>query len=567
MEEIKLLSQLLFPQQFFDNRFNKKLRPSISLIPLKHSIKNSQNNKPMRQISFFILMAGLALFSCSPAPKQVVDEDVKINQQIDSLLGQMTLEEKVSLLHGNSKFTTAAIERLGIPEWHLSDGPHGVREEINRDSWGPAGWTNDSSSYFPTGTALAATWNPELAKQEGIALGEEARFRGKDVLLGPGINIHRTPLCGRNFEYMSEDPYLISQMCVPVIQGIQSRDVAACIKHYIANNQEIDRGTVDVEMSDRAFHEIYLPGFKAAVEQGGVYTLMGAYNKFRGDWCCESHFLMTDILRHDLGFKGVAMSDWAAVHNTVKTANAGLDLEMGTDSAYNRYYFADKLIDAVKKGEVSEATVDQKVKNILRVMLKTKVIGPDKDQRAKGSFVTPEHQQAAYKVASESIVLLKNDDQLLPIHTDKTKTIAVIGDNADRKQAHGGFSSAIKAKYEITPLQGLKNKIGDQVKLKVAMGYEKNSKLEGKGLVFDVDKAKDKKLLDEAVKVAQSSDIAIIFGGLNHDYDTESYDRPNMQLPYNQEKLILAVAAANPNTILGSVCRITTRFEPCQRKS
>lgn len=551
MEEIKPLFRLNLLLQFLDNHFIKKMQPSISLIPLKNSIKNSQNNKPMRKISYLILIAMLALFSCKPAPKQVVNEDVKIEQEVDSLLGKMTLKEKVSLLHGNSKFTTAAIERLGIPEWHLSDGPHGVREEIKRDSWEPAGWTNDSSSYFPTGTALAATWNPELAHEEGVALGEEARYRGKDVLLGPGINIHRTPLCGRNFEYMSEDPYLISQMCVPVIQGIQSRDVAACIKHYIANNQEIDRGTVDVEMSDRAFHEIYLPGFKAAVEKGGVYTLMGAYNKFHGDWCCENHFLMTDILRDELGFKGVAMSDWAAVHNTVKTANAGLDLEMGTDSAYNRYYFADKLIDAVNKGEVTEATVDQKVKHILGVMLKTKVIGPDKDKRAKGSFVTPEHKKAAYNVASESIVLLKNDDQVLPVHVENFKSIAVIGDNATRKHAAGGFSSGLKAKYEITPLAGLQNKVGDQIKLNVAQGYEKNSELKyDKGLVFDVDKAKDKKLLNEAVKAAKSSDVAIIFGGLNHDYDTEAFDRPDMELPYSQEKLILAVAAANPNTIL-----------------
>ena len=505
----------------------------------------------MRKISLFILVSVLALFSCKQAPKPAIDPDARLEQTADSLLKQMTLAEKVSLIHGNSKFTTAAIERLGIPEWHLSDGPHGVREEIKRDSWDPAGWTTDSSSYFPTGTALAATWDPDLGKLEGAALGEEARYRGKDVLLGPGINIHRDPLCGRNFEYMSEDPYLISQMCPPLIQGIQSRDVAACVKHYIANNQEIDRGTVDAEISNRALHEIYLPGFKAAVQKGGVYTLMGAYNKFRGDWCCESHFLMTDILRDELGFKGVAMSDWAAVHNTVKTANAGLDLEMGTDSAYNRYYFADKLIDAMKKGEVSEATVDQKVKYILRIMLKTKVIGPDKDKRAKGSFVTPEHQQTAYKVASEAIVLLKNDNQVLPIHPEKIKTIAVIGDNATRKHAAGGFSSGLKAKYEITPLQGLKNKIGDQAKLKVALGYEKNSRLDyEKGLVFDVDKAKDQKLLNEAVKLAKSSDVAIIFGGQNHDYDTEAFDRPDMELPYNQEKLILAVAAANPNTIL-----------------
>lgn len=504
----------------------------------------------MYKITFHLLLVILTMFSCKQVRVQVKNEDAQLEKRVDSLLNQMTLEEKVSMLHGNSKFTTAAVERLGIPEWHLSDGPHGVREEMKRDSSELTAWTSDSASYFPTGTALAATWNPNLAKQEGIALGEEARYRGKDVLLGPGINIQREPLCGRNFEYMSEDPFLISQMCIPFIQGIQSRDVAACVKHYIANNQEINRTTVNIEMSDRAMHEIYLPGFKAAVEKGGVYTLMGAYNKFRNDWCCESYFLLTAILRNKLGFKGVTISDWAAVHNTVKTANSGLDLEMGTAKAYKDYYFADKLVDAVEKEEVAEETVDQKVKNILRIMLKTKVIGPNKDKRAKGSFVTPEHQQTAYNVARESIVLLKNDNQLLPIHPEKVKTIAVIGDNAYRKHAHGGVSSAIKAKYEITPLQGLKNRIGKQVELQTALGYEKKPRTDKKGMTYHNDKAKDQKIINDAVRLAKSSDVAIIFGGLNHDFDTEERDRPNMKLPYNQENLILAVAASNPNTIL-----------------
>lgn len=501
----------------------------------------------MRHLVYVLLLL-TGFIGCKSSGKTLNEDEAKIESQIEKLVNQMTLEEKVGMLHGNSKFTSAGVERLGIPEWHLSDGPHGVREEIKRDSWDAAGWTNDSCTYFPTGTALAATWNPDLAMKSGKALGEEARWRGKDILLGPGINIMRTPLNGRNFEYMGEDPYLVSQMCVPLIQGMQSEDVAACIKHYLANNQETNRGTVDVLMSNRALHEIYLPGFKAAVQQGNVYTLMGAYNKFRGEWCCENKFLMTDILRNELGFKGVSMSDWAAVHSTVETANAGLDLEMGTDSAYNRYYFADKLIDAVKKGQVKESVIDEKVGNILRVMIETKVLG---ENRKKGAFNTPEHSEAAYNVAKESVVLLKNDRQMLPIQPEKIKTIAVIGDNATRKHAAGGNSSGLKARYEITPLIGLQNRLGKSVKINVAQGYEKQSQIFwDKGLVIKEDKAIQKKLAAEAIEVAKKSDVVLIFAGINHDYDTESSDKPDMELPYGQEQMIMDVAKANPNTIV-----------------
>ncbi len=501
----------------------------------------------MKRISFFtIILSGL--IACTSQPKQANDPDARDQAKIDSLISQMTLDEKIGMLHGNSKFTSAGVERLGIPELHMSDGPHGVREEISRDSWAAAGWTNDSCTYFPTGTALAATWNPELAKQGGTALGEEARWRGKDVLLGPGINIMRTPLNGRNFEYMGEDPYLVSQMCVPLIQGIQSGDVAACIKHYLGNNQETDRGTVNVEMSERALREIYLPGFKAAVEKGGVYTVMGAYNKFRGLWCCENPYLMTDILREEMNFKGLVMSDWAAVHTTTESAQAGLDLEMGTDSAYNRYYFADKLLKAVQEGKVSEEVINEKVRHILWVMLKTKTMD---SLRAKGSFTTPEHSQAAYNVAKESIVLLKNDNQLLPIHLENVKTIAVIGDNATRKHAAGGNSSGLKTKYEITQLAGLQNRLGNSVTLNVVQGYAKESELTwDKGLIVKEDKARQAKLRKEAVQVAAKSDVAIVFAGINHDYDVEGYDRPDMNLPYGQEELIQEVAKVNPRTIV-----------------
>jgi len=495
---------------------------------------------------FYFAFISLIFFSCINNIKDRNGYDPKIDSQIDSLVSRMTLQEKIGMIHCNSKFTSAGVKRLNIPEWHMSDGPNGIREEISRDSWAPAGWTNDSSSYFPTGAALAATWNPDLAYQEGEALGEEARWRGKDVLFGPGINIQRTPLCGRNFEYMSEDPLLISKICVPLIKGIQSKDVAACVKHYIANNQEVNRSKVDVEMSERALHEIYLPGFKAAVEKGGVYAIMGAYNKFRGTWCCENEYLLKNILRDECGFKGVVLSDYGAVHS-IESAVAGLDMENGTNKPYDKYYFADPLLKAVQEGKISEKLINEKVRHVLWVMMKTHVIG---GQRVRGSFVTPEHFRTAYRVAKEAIVLLKNDNKLLPIHSEKIKSIAVIGDNATRKHAHGGNSSGVKAKYEITPLAGLMNRLGHKLTLNIAQGYVKNSEISKDRLVFHRNKKEEEQLRKEAVRKASLSDIAIIFSGLNHDFDTEGYDRLDMELPYDQEKLIQDVVKANPNTIV-----------------
>jgi beta-glucosidase len=470
--------------------------------------------------------------------------------RISALVHQMTLPEKVSLLHGDAKFYVSGIKRLGIPEWALSDGPHGVRAEIDRDDWGYAGWTNDSATCFPPGTALAATWNPNLAYERGIVLGEEARYRKKDILLGPGINIIRSPLCGRNFEYMSEDPFLISKMAVAYIKALQSKDVAVSVKHWLANNQELHRDSIDVYMSERALREIYLPGFKASVMEGGALTVMTAYNRFRGDWCAENEYLDRQILRNEFGFKGVLMTDWSAAHSTVKAAQAGLDLEMGTDKKdYNEWYFANPLIRAVEEGKVPMSVVDEKVANVLRVMINTKML--DEAKREKGKMNTPEHQRAAYNSAAEAAVLLQNNGNLLPLHFDKIKSIAVIGDNATRKHCNGGLSSEIKALYEITPLQALQQKFGTTVKINYAQGYEKqstfregnNSGQAGAGKV-------DWKLIDEAVAAAKQSVVAVIFGGLNHDFDTESADKQDMGLPYGQEILIQEVAKANPHTVV-----------------
>ena len=503
-----------------------------------------------------VIACGLFL-NAAAASSQVTDkEKVQMEKRIEKLIKKMTLEEKVGLLHGNSKFYVAGVERLGIPEWSLSDGPHGVRAEINRHDWAYAGWTNDSASYFPTGTAFAAAWNPELAYRRGEVLGEEARWRKKDVLLGPGVNIIRSPLCGRNFEYMSEDPYMNSVLAVAYIKGLQSRDVACSVKHFAVNNQETNRTTIDVECSERALREIYLPAFKAAVQEGGALTVMAAYNKFRGEFCAENNYLVRKILRNEWGFDGVYVTDWGAAHSTVPSMEAGLDLEMGTlIDKYEDWYYANPLIEAVKSGKVPMSLVDEKVGDVLRVMIKTNVLDPKK-RFGPGSMNTKEHQQATYDAAAEAIVLLKNQNNLLPLDFSSIKSLAVIGDNATRKHSNGGLSSEIKAVYEVTPLEALRAKWGDKVDIRFAQGYEKLSTfVEGSNNgqssgTFSSKTQESDALLKEAVEVARTSDVALLVCGLNHDYDTESFDRLNMDIPYGQVELIQEVVKANPRTIV-----------------
>ena len=503
-----------------------------------------------------VIACGLFL-NAAAASSQVTDkEKVQMEKRIEKLIKKMTLEEKVGLLHGNSKFYVAGVERLGIPEWSLSDGPHGVRAEINRHDWAYAGWTNDSASYFPTGTAFAAAWNPELAYRRGEVLGEEARWRKKDVLLGPGVNIIRSPLCGRNFEYMSEDPYMNSVLAVAYIKGLQSRDVACSVKHFAVNNQETNRTTVDVECSERALREIYLPAFKAAVQEGGALTVMAAYNKFRGEFCAENNYLVCKILRNEWGFDGVYVTVWGAAHSTIPSMEAGLDLEMGTlIDKYEDWYYANPLIEAVKSGKIPMSLVDEKVGDVLRVMIKTNVLDPKK-RFGPGSMNTKEHQQATYDAAAEAIVLLKNQNNLLPLDFSSIKSLAVIGDNATRKHSNGGLSSEIKAVYEVTPLEALRAKWGDKVDIRFAQGYEKLSTfVEGSNNgqssgTFSSKTQESDALLKEAVEVARTSDVALLVCGLNHDYDTESFDRLNMDIPYGQVELIQEVVKANPRTIV-----------------
>ncbi len=470
--------------------------------------------------------------------------------KITKLIKKMTLEEKVNMIHASSSFTSGGVPRLGIPELTTSDGPHGVRLEHGR-GWGTIPNVDDAGTYLPTGNTLAATWNPALGYTYGSVLGSEAKYRGKDVILGPGINIIRSPLNGRNFEYQSEDPYLVSQMAIGYIKGVQDQGISACVKHYAANNQEFERGTIDVQMSERALREIYLPGFKAAITIGGANTIMGSYNRFRGQYATHNKYLVNDILKGEWGFKGLLMSDWAAVHNTMEAMENGTDIEMGSDIgtpsfAYNKFYMADTVVTLVKNGKLPVSLVDDKVRRILRVMFKTQMID---GKRTPGAYNTKAHEQTALKVAEEGIVLLKNDNHVLPLQKSAIKTLAVIGENADRLNAMGGGSSQVKAKYEISPLQGLKNLLGGGVNITYTQGYK-----------IAKDQGADQQMIQQAVDAVNHADAAVIFCGWTHGYDynkwddnafdAEGVDKPNMNMPFGQDELIKAVLKAKPTTIV-----------------
>ncbi|MBE6578014.1 MAG: glycosyl hydrolase [Ruminococcaceae bacterium] len=584
---------------------------------------------------------------------------MNIEKRIDEIISKMTLHEKVLMCHANSKMNSEGVPSQGIEELTMNDGPHGMREEMERNSWKTKGLKNDFCTYLPTGTALAATWNASLARLHGEVLGEEARHRKKDVVLGPGFNIIRTPLCGRNFEYMSEDPLLCSVMAPEVVRGIQSADTAACVKHYALNNQELDRMKVDVDLSDRALREIYLPAFKAAAD-AGAYSFMGSYSKYKGQHCCHNKVLLCDILKDEWGWDGVVISDWAGVHDTEEAARYGMDIEMGTPTEkYSDYFLGDAFEKLCEENEEYVAFLDDKVRRILRLMFRINKFSPD---RKSGSFNTPEHQKATYDIAKEAIVLLKNDG-VLPLPTS-TKKLLVVGDNADMYHSHGGNSSAIKALYEITPLQGLINAYGEEnveyVK-STQFQYEPipteyldiselksgsrafrmecydNGLFEGEPTVYFVDKVEQiydgvsrvftatlnipetgeyafymnadrgsrfffngelvkyfssenngipyeftrrfeageridirvqamtigttplellwaknaKKMpIEFLLQKARKADAVVFCGGINHSFDTENFDKPDLKLPGEQNELIPLLAKANPNTVV-----------------
>lgn len=397
---------------------------------------------------------------------------------IEEILKELTLEEKIGMIHGAGLFRTEGVERLSIPPLYMSDGPMGVRAEFADNEWRSVGTTEDYVTYLPCNSAIASTWNRDLAKKAGKVLGEEARGRGKDVILAPGINIKRSPLCGRNFEYMSEDPGLIEELVVPMIEGIQKNDVAACVKHFTANSQETERLWVDTIIDETALEEIYFPGFQAAVEKGHTLALMGAYNLLNGEHCCMSKSLFNEKLRKDWAFDGVVISDWGAVHDTKLAAESGLDLEMDVKYQFDEQYMADPLLKAVKDGEIEESLVDEKVRNILRMMLRLKMIGPERKHRKTGAYNTEEHRRAVLDVARESMILLKNEDQVLPLQAESGCKVAVIGANAAAIHSNGGGSAEIKALYEISPLMGIKKLLGGNVKVSYAPGYVISDKKE-----------------------------------------------------------------------------------------
>jgi beta-glucosidase len=476
-----------------------------------------------------VLFATQSLRAETPA---YLDRSQSLETRVEDLLGRLTLEEKIKLCHADSKFTSAAIPRLGIPRRWLSDGPHGVREDVGPDTWDVAGRTDDFATALPAAICLAATWNPELAQEAGQVIGQEARKRGKDIMLGPGVNIMRTPLCGRNFEYYGEDPFLAGRMAVGYIKGVQSQGVASCVKHFAANNQETDRGTINVEMDERTLREIYLPAFKAAVQEAKVWTVMGAYNKFRGTHCCESDYLLNQVLKKEWGFQGLVVSDWAGVHDTRGAVLGGLDLEMGTDKAYDDFYLAKAFREGVKNGTYPQAVLDDKVRRNLRVMIGTGVFDP----RFEGSLNTKAHQDTARRVAEEGIVLLKNEKNFLPLDANKIKSVAVIGENATRLQTYGGDSSRVKAFYEISPLAGILNRIGTNVNVTYSEGYRKGG---------------DASLADRAVAAAKAADVVIYVGGINHDigYDSEGGDKKGLEMPYGQVELLQKLTKANPRLV------------------
>ena len=483
-------------------------------------------------------------------------EKEKINyEKIEEIISELKLEEKVAMVHAAGLFRNGSVERLGIPSLYMSDGPMGVRNEFPNASWVPVGNTDDYVTYLPSISALACTWNRNLAYEEGNILGKEARGRGKDIILAPGINIVRSPLGGRNFEYMSEDPYLTAQLAVPYIKGVQENDVAACVKHFAVNSQETERLNVDVVIDERAVREIYLPAFEAAVKEGNSYSIMSAYNKLWGLHCSHNKWLLRDVLEKEWGYDGVLVSDWSAISDTKLAAEAGMDIEMSVTDNFDEYFFANPLIKAVKEGEIKEELIDEKVRKILKLMYRLNMFS---DERKSGEYNSFESRRKTLDIARESVILLKNEENLLPLNK-KVKKVAVIGQNANIRHCEGGGSAEVKSLYEVTQLMGIKMLLGGNCEVAYAKGYTH-------------DFNKRKAVNEEAIELAKNSDVVIFIGGLKHtkedfslfqnalhstkednmvvNIDSEGNDKTDMKLPYNQDEIINSLLEVNPNTIV-----------------
>ena len=503
----------------------------------------------------------LAVLSCGQAERKAetpvyLDESRPLEERVEDALSRMTLEEKVKILHAQSKFSSAGVPRLGIPDLWTTDGPHGIRPEVLWDEWSQAGWTNDSCVAFPALTCLAATWSEEMSALYGKSIGEEARYREKDVLLGPGVNIYRTPLNGRNFEYMGEDPYLASRMVVPYIQEVQKNGVAVCVKHFALNNQESLRHQYDAIIDDRTLNEIYLPAFKAAVQEGGAWSIMGAYNLYKGQHLCHNQYILNDILKKDWGFDGAVISDWGGCHDTDQAITNGLDLEFGTwtdgltmgaTNGYDAYYLADPYLERLRDGRASEDVLNEKARRVLRLNFRTAM----RKDKPNGSLCSPEHYDAARRIADEGIVLLKNNDNVLPISRKAGSRILVVGENAVKMMTVGGGSSSLKVQREVLPLDGIRAAAGEGVTVEFERGYVGDISGSYNGVVTGQDLSESRsaeELIEDACLKAKDADAVIFIGGLNKasHQDCEDSDRFGLGLPYGQDAVIEALAKVNP---------------------
>ena len=532
------------------------------MLYLPFGIKTSTMNKTLTSLVAMGLLCSCATNNSRTALPVYLDETKPVEERVEDALSRMTLEEKVRILHAQSKFSSAGVPRLGIPDIWCTDGPHGIRPEVLWDEWEQAGWTNDSCTAYPALTCLAATWDRSLAESYGISIGEEAKYRRKNVLLGPGVNIYRSPLNGRNFEYMGEDPYLAGKMSAQYVRGVQSNGVAACVKHYALNNQESHRHTVDVHVDDRALYEIYLPAFKAAVQEGGAWSIMGSYNLYKNQHCCHNQYLLNDILKGEWGFDGAVISDWGGVEVTSEAISNGLDLEYGTwtdgltegkSNVYDTYHLALPYLERLRSGEADVKTLDEKVRRVLRLQMRTNLSA----NHSTGRFVCPEHSAVARRIGDDGIVLLKNDG-ILPLDTTGSKKILVVGENAIKKLTVGGGSSSLKAQYEILPLEGLQAALDGKAEVKYERGYvgEVLNSYNGVSTGQDLsDSRTPEQLVNDAVAAAADADYVIVFGGLNKSkhQDAESADRLDYSLPYGQDALVEALAEVNANLVFVNI--------------
>ena len=512
-------------------------------------------------LTSLLIMTALGAHAQQPA---YLNASLPIEQRVEDALSRMTLNEKIAVIHAQSKFSSAGVPRLGIPEFWTDDGPHGVRPDVLWDEWEQAGQTNDSCVAFPALTCLAASFNPQMARLYGVSLGEEALYRGKNMILGPGVNINRTPLCGRNFEYMGEDPYLASRMVVPYIQGLQSNGVAACVKHYALNNDENYRHQVNVIVSDRALHEIYLPAFKAAVTEGHTWGIMGAYNLYKGQHNCHNDIMLNQILKRDWAFDGVVVSDWGGCHDTDEAVKNGLDLEFGTwtdgltmgkTNAYDLYYMADAYKNGIREGKYTEKELNDKVRRVLRLFFRTNM----RNDLGHGFLCSESHYEAARKIACDGIVLLQNKNNVLPMRLDGKRRILVVGENAIKMMTVGGGSSSLKVQHEILPLDALQQCCeAAGVTCDYARGYVGDTVQSYNGVNVGrsiAEKRSADVLIEEAVAKARGADYVVVFGGLNKSdfQDCEGHDRKEYGLPYGQDALMERLAAVNPNLIFVNI--------------